>query len=390
MSYLNSIWSRLKGTEVAAISFSQEGEDWETYGMVMALEKGQIAIKSQGHFASHGQVEAWLDVVKDLPLVIGISSEEVLNRHVEAKDLAKDQLLKLIIPQARPEDFFTQKLEVAEGTFVAVIRKNKLNQILEIVPKGNQVVGLYLAPLPLTTLAKGLKMESVTLSSFQLTLQGNEVIQMDHVSAVDEPISLSPEESLEQDYALSYATALTYLIEAQIPSDFNRKLAIQEYVHKRFLSRFGAYVLGVIFLVFLINAFFFFQLSQENEQLVQENSSILSTQEQVLEMETFLESYQDLLGAGEQSIFTRFSDELGFSVPPTIQLKLLEVRPLYLDEKKAIEKAPSVWITGTSENAVAYADWIDRIKDLDWVDGIVENTYLQGNFQLKITIKANV
>lgn len=390
MSFLDSIWSRLRGHDVAAISFSQQGEEWETYGCVMTLEKGQIDLRSKDHFLSQSRVETWLTSVKELPLVIGITSDEILTRKIEAKDLPKEELLKMIIPQARPDEFFIQKLESVAGTFVSIIRKNRLNQILEIIPRENQVVAIYLAPLSLATLAKGLKQEVVALSGFQLALDGSEVVSMDHSEMAADPIQLSDNELLEQEYALSYASGLNYLAEVPIPSDFNTKLAMEEYTHKRFLSKFGTYAIGGIFLVFLVNIFFFFQLSQENEQLVQENSSLLSIQEQVQEMETYLESYQDLLGAGEQSIFTRFSDELGHSVPAVIQLNQLVVRPLYLEEKKSVEKDVSVWIEGVSENAVAYADWIDRVKELDWVGGIVENTYREGKFQLKIIIKTDV
>lgn len=390
MSFLEPILSKLRGHEVAAISFSQEGEDWETYGSVMALENDLINVQSQDHFASHSQVETWLASVKHLPLVIGIASDEILTRKVEAKDLPREELLKLVIPQARPEEFFIQKQEEPEGTFVSIIRKNKLNQILEIISKDNQVVEVYLTPLALMTLAKGMKHASVALSGFRLVIANMGVTQMDHVGNTTEPLQLSEEESLDQEYVLSYAAGLNYLVDVAIPSDFNAKLALEEYTHKRFLSKFGAYVLGGLFLIFLVNTFFFFQLSQENEQLVQENSSLLSTQEQVAELETYLETYQDLLNTSEQSVFTRFSDELGHSIPAAIQLNQLIVRPLYLDEKKAIEEDASVWIEGVSENAVAYADWIDKIKALDWVATISENTYRQGKFELKITIKTDV
>lgn len=390
MSFLDSILSKLSGTDVAAISFSQEGEDWETYGCVMGLEKEQISLRSKDHFVSHSRVEAWLTSVKELPLVIGINSDEVLTRKIEAKALPKEELLKLIIPQARPEEFFMQKVENEHGTFVSIIRKNRLNQILEVIPQVNQVVGIFLAPLPLMLLAKGLKNESSDLGGFRFRIEKDEVAQVDHVGKSAAAIALSEGETLEQEIALSYASGLNYLINAPVPSDFNGKLALEEYVHKRSLSKYGTYVLGAIFLIFLINIYFFFQLSQENEQLVQENSSLLATQEKVAKMETYLDSYQDLLDTSDQTIFTKFSDELGYSVPTAIQLNKLIIRPLYLDEKKAIEKDAAVWIEGTSENAVAYADWIDLIKDLEWVAGINENTYRQGKFQLKIIIKTDV
>ncbi|MDW3194711.1 MAG: hypothetical protein R8G66_20195 [Cytophagales bacterium] len=387
---MDPILSKLRGREVAAISFSQEGEDWETYGCVMDLDKDQINLRSQDHFVAQSRVETWLSSVKDLPLVIGIASDEILTRKVEAKTLPKEELLKLIIPQARPEEFFMQQVDNKHGTFVSIIRKKRLNQILKIIPDTNQVVNIFLAPLPLMLLAKGMKHEASELGGFMFRMEGDEVARVDHVGKQTTAVAISEEETLEQDILLSYAAGLNYLVDAPVPSDFNRKLALEEYAHKRFLSKFGTYVLGAIFLIFLINIFFFFQLSQENEQLVQENSSLLATQKQVEEMENYLASYQDLLDAGDQSVFTRFSDELGHSIPSSIQLNKLIVRPLYLDEKKAIEKEASIWIEGLSENAVAYADWIDRIKDLDWVDGINENTYRQGKFQLKITIKSDV
>ena len=390
MSLLDTILSRLRGNEVAAISFSQEEEGWATYGCVMATENAQINLKSQDHFVSGSRVEAWLSSINDLPLVIGIASDEILTRKVEGTGLPKEELLKMIIPQARSDEFFIQKLENSRGTFVSIIRKNRLNQILEIIPDPNLVVDIYLAPLSLTTLARGLKMDSVTLSGFQLLSEEGEIVQMDHVGPTTDPIVFSEEEALEQTYALSYAAGLNYLSDTSLLSDFNAKRARDEYAHKRFLSKFVPYVLGGIFLIFLINLFFYFQLRQENEQLVQENSSLLTTQKQVKDTEAYLESYQDLLGVGDPSIFTQYSDELGYSVPSTIQLNRLMIRPLYLDEKKAVAKDPSVWIEGVSENAVAYADWIDRIKDLDWVQSITENTYRQGKFQLKITIRKDV
>ncbi len=390
MSFLDSILSKLRGSEVAAISFSQEGEDWETYGAVIALENDQINVLSQDQFVSHSQVETWLTSVRHLPLVIGIASDEILTRKVEADNLPREELLKMVIPQARPEEFFIQTQEGSGGTFVSIIRKNKLNQILEIIPKDNQVVGIYPAPLAFTTLVKGLRQDTVTLNGFLFTTIGDDLSQIDHVDKTTESVQLSEDELLDQELVMSYAAGLNYLVDVTIHSDFNARLALEEYTHKRFLSRFGTYILGGIFLIFLVNIFFFFQLSKENEQLVQENSSLLSTQEQVKELESYLQTYEDLLNANEQSIFTRFSDELGHSVPAAIQLNQLVVRPLYLEEKKAIEKDASVLIEGVSENAVAYADWIEKIKGLEWVGSISENTYRQGKFQLKITIKTNV
>lgn len=387
MSFLGPILSWLKGKEVAALSFAQDGEDWATHGICMALENDQIKIRSDQHLVSHSQVEAWLASVRPLPLVIGISSDEILTRKVEVSDLPKAELLKIIIPQARPEEFFIQQMVGQSGTFAAIIRNNRLKQILEIIPDENQVVSLYLTPLAFTTLARGLKASPVRIGEYQLILDGSDVVQIDHQEAASEPLVLSEEESLEQPYALSYSAGLNYLTQSALPSDFDVKKASEEYIHKRFLSQFGTYILAAVFLIFLINIFLYFQFSQENEQLVGENSSLLATQKQVAEMESFLTAYEDLLNTGQESVFTRFSDELGYTVPEDIQLLRLEIRPLYLEEKKAVEQHPSVWIEGTSQNAVAYADWIDQIKGLDWVRGIEENSYRKGKFQLKITIK---
>lgn len=390
MSFLDPILAKLRGTDVAAISFSQEGEEWETHGCVMSLEKDQINLQSPDQFLSQSRVNAWLDSIKALPLVIAIASDEVLTRKVEAKHLPKEELLKLIIPQARPEEFFMQQLENTHGTFVSVIRKNRLNQILEIIPDANPVVGIYLAPLSLVTLAKGLKTQSIDLSGFRFNVERDEVLHINHLGKREGVIALSERESLDQNHVLSYSAGINYLLNTSIPSDFNVKMALEEYGHKRFLSKFGSYVLGTIFLIFLINIFFFFEWSKENEQLLQENSSLLALQGRVEEMEAYLETYKDLLGDGEQSIFTKFSDELGHSVPQAIQLERLIVRPLYLNEKKAIEKEATVWIEGISENAQVYANWIGQVKDLEWVDGIIDNTYRNGKFELRIIIKSDV
>ena len=173
-------------------------------------------------------------------------------------------------------------------------------------------------------------------------------------------------------------------------SDFNDLSATEEYLHKSFLARYTPYVLGGLFAIFLINTFFYLQFSTENDLLVQGNSSLLALQKEVALDEAFVNEYQELLEGNNQSLFTRLADEIGYSIPPTLQLLKLELRPLYLEEKKPVDETLSLQIEGQADNAVAYANWIEKLKEYDWVEGIVENTYKQGAFQLKVIVKSRV
>ena len=174
-----------------------------THGVVMKVDDQQaIQLTSTQAFSSHSEVEKWLESVNKLPLVVSISSDEILTRKVESEELSKEQLLKMVVPQAQQDEFFLQELPIANGTFVSIVRKHVLNQILEIVPKTNQVVGLYLSPLVLTTLAKGLNQHQSSLAGFKIAIEAGEVNSIGHAEDNPETIELSENEYIQTGVCL--------------------------------------------------------------------------------------------------------------------------------------------------------------------------------------------
>ena len=389
MSIQDTILSRIRGSSVASISFTKVEDEWLVNGLVLASKEKELSIQSTDQLSDPQEISSWLAKVKQWPLVVSVQSDEVLTRKVGEGEYSRDQLLKQIIPQARPEDFFLQQLPGLDGVFLSLIRRAALNNILEIIPADNQVAGIYLSPLVLTPLARALKKDQVQLAGFELGLNEGKVLNITHLEEAG-PVELAPGEYLEPTQALSYCAAFTFLSEVSVTGDFDDKAARHEYIHKRLLHKLTPYVLGVLFLIFLINTVVFMQLSQENEQLIQENSSLLSLQKELDQIEGYVLENQELLNGSRKLLLTRFSDELGHSVPPGIQLNEIEINPLYLDQKRVVEQQPAILIVGYSENALAYANWIEQLKNFTWVQGIAENTFKQGSFELKIVLSPDV
>ena len=396
MKLLDQIRHSLLGRQVVVVSFTQsEEEDWDIRGMTLTLSKAQdIVLEESRELASQGQLEDWLGTHEKKPLIVGIDSPEVLTRRMEQLvGDSKEALLKTIAPQAQPEDFFLQYTTEGDHYFVSIIRQESLQRILQLIPKDNLVTNIYLSPLAKMSLAKGINRMEVALGSDLLIKLDGFVHAIEHTQA--ERLIL-PDLELEVEEVVAYACGINYFSSLDMPSDFPALEAKEELTHKLFLNRYAGYVLGGFFLILLINTFFFFEFSKKNDQLKEQNTSLITAQRTIKEYSAYVKKHQSLITGGNQTIFTQLADELGASLPSALQFTKLEIRPLYLQEDKKVDNPVMIVLEGTAENAVAYTRWIEQLKKFSWLQAIDENQYRadansgQGVFRLSLTLKEDV
>ena len=114
-------------------------------------------------------------------------------------------------------------------------------------------------------------------------------------------------------------------------------------------------------------------------------------EEQLKIKEQFIQSS----GVARASRISYYTDQIGISIPETIQLNQLFINPL----EKRINKAEdinfnynSIKLTGTVSRSIELNNWIKLLKEYDWVNEIIIVSFIQdniktvGEFEIEVTI----
>ena len=390
------IKQRLLGSQVIALGLVENGDDqWQIHALVLDKQAdGEVTIAGKHHFLSFGQLAPWLEERWQLPIVLGLDSQEILTRKVDGEAMDKERLLQSIIPQAKPEEFFIQAIEEKHCSFVSVVRNHLLDQVRESLPPKLVIQQLSLSPIAKMILSKGLEDEHVSLGNMNIIKREGFIENFEMRDPSGDPIQFLSGEGLEKHEIGAYAAGIAYLSEFPMLTDFDQKKQEEELMHLVFFRKFAKYLVAAVFVLFLLNALLFLDFSKKNETLTERNFGIESMKSRIDQYVTDLEEYQDLLKA-DKNIHTQMADELGASVPRDISFSRLEMKPLLLQSKEKGGQQRMV-IEGTALTAMSYTRWIEKLERLSWVGDVIRNEFKvnprtqEGAFVLELNLREDV
>ncbi|MEM9328196.1 MAG: hypothetical protein AAGA85_21190 [Bacteroidota bacterium] len=398
MNWREIITNRLVGTKVAVLSCRQQqstGWYWVA-GLVVQDAEGNLQWTQERSTYDAQALADWLAEIGLLPLILVIDSEEIISRKVEGDASDRENLLKAVVPQAQASDFYVQHRVESQAVFVSIMRQTALQEILQLLPKDLLITEIYLAPLPLLILSKGLPEDRVHLDHYRITKTGSDVVAVERTAAAERLPEALTRANVDQTDLWGYAAGVSYLSRLAIPGDQDRAFQEDELLHKVFFLRFAKYVIAAVFLLFFVNIVFFFQLSDENEELQDRSASLQSVERRLSDYEAYVGQYSDLITQPRSAYVTRITDEIGASLPNSVRLLSLEVRPLYLNVTGEQDGELKLLLTGNTQNAIAYTAWIELLRQKSWVDDVGENRYRidpvtqNGVFTLEIKLKQYV
>jgi Tfp pilus assembly protein PilN len=330
-----------------------------------------------------------------LPVAINLSGKGILHKQVELMEDVNSGNFGKVLPNANIADFYVQHFVTGNLSFVSAIRKAEADRWIEQLQQaGFEPLMLSLGPFPVQQIMPQLNIYDtyIVFDGHRIARneQGNWTTYQPDVNAKSMfPVKVESE-TIDEKLIMAYTAAFQLilseqlsLINADVPQLQNN---LAEALSTRKLKAQGAVVLGVFFILLLINFILFSHLTASNahlaeqvSQTTQSNIDIQSIGEQIKQKESLLRE-MGWEGNISKSVLI---DQLASLLPEEVSLTEIDVDPV--DQANSRIQKTMVFfnrrisVTGTSEKIIPVNEWIARLKTRSWVKNIQIDNYTYNN-----------
>ena len=328
-------------------------------------------------------------------VALNLSGKGVLQKQIEKTDEITQHNFGSILPNAQIDDFYVQHFISGESSFVSVIRKSEADRwIGQLRTQGLVPVMLSLGPFPVVQVLPQLNIYDQDIIFNGYAIQRNEQgewLSFRYDASASSPFPLKVDsESLDEKLLIPYAAAFQVVLEgklepvkADVPSVDSAFINLT--ADKKLKAR-GALILGILFVLLLVNFMVFSWLNRDNARLTEQVSrsaqsteDIRHTDEQVRQKESLL----NLLGWEGTVNKSVLLDQVAAILPPEVSWTEAAVDPIDIAAGRAQKTIAffnrRIRITGSSEKIIPVNEWIARVKTKPWVKSIRLDSYTFNN-----------
>ncbi len=343
--------------------------------------------------------------LKNVPLNISIGGKGIIHKKVKTGEHTNQQeLINQVLPNATLKDFYLQQVNINNNeAWVSIIRKDVLDDLIVEIKK-YQLFGvqIYLGPFVLNNCLALIKTTSLITTTHELIINNNQIVQLDSLGSVASGEEYNIEGQIVNSHELlAFGSALSHFIPNQqlIPFNCNEVTMLhQEYLNKKKYLVIGLSLVVFFFVVAVTNMFVNIHYQSVNNDFQYE---INSNQKFVEELEllkselTIKEQFIQNSGVTKASKISFYADQIGMSVPPSIQLNQMFINPLTkrINKSEDIEfNYNKIKVVGTVNRSIELNNWIKILKKYAWAEEvniisfIQDNLQTPGEFELAITI----
>ena len=367
-------------------------DSWVCTVTLVQLEKGVAVVHDR--YEDVGSVQGLSDKIPaDVPVFLCINGKGALIKKISGYQPDQPVNLHEIIPNAKPADFYCQSGVAAAGGFVALLRKQLLDQIISAFSEAGLFIHeVYIGPLVLNKLLPLFQHDDlIHAGAYRLGVAGDQIeeISSNGNGAVGQTVFRIGEDQFKNNELIAYASALSPFLNHYhiIEQDDSPVAAVREdWEQKQLFKKLGVAALAFFFMILLINALLFMQANQKNQALtgeLQRSSAMLAELEglkkDVEERSAFIED----IGWLKPSGLAFFSDQLAQSVPGAIKLTEMVLHPLdqatLESQKKYYFQNDRISIQGKCKDPVLLNNWLRTLEGLAWVAKIEDQEYRFNN-----------
>lgn len=386
--------------------FDEEG--YRLHAVLLRRKGNQIEVLQR--FGEIEDIDALLKAVpKEIPMVFALNGKGIIHRFVAAKDSKEDSdLVKLVLPNARKQDFYVQHYALPVCAVVSLIRKDRLAELISHFDILKQrILALSLGPFAISPLLPLLVSEDddqYAVYRHQFQLQKNEPVAYQLMEGTDlnRVIKIGTEE-LHERFAVAFSLAFAIMSEIPAPILPVEELAgrLEEQQQQNQFKR-SAMLVGIGFLVLLLlNTFYFLHYNALVQQISTSDTQMM--EKEIIQLKSVLQGQEELVEVIQYARRTDgeplsyIADKIGESVPNAILLQELSFFPkdeaASRRERKPIYQAGQVQIKGTSTTIRALNDWVKVLGLMDYFQKVQLVSYQfdekeeRGVFLLKIGLR---
>jgi Tfp pilus assembly protein PilN len=324
-------------------------------------------------------------------VALNLSGKGILQKQLEKADEIDQQNFTQVLPNGTISDFYIQNFISGTQSFVSIIRNTEADKWIQALTELDfQPLMLSLGPFPVQQIVPQLNVYEGDLLFNGYTITRNEQkdwLKVSYDEAVRSPFALKIEsEGLNEALLIPYSAAFQLLmaerldlIHAPAAETDNAFLQLQE---ERKFKFYGFLVLGVFFVLLLVNFLLFSWLNSANGRLTEQVSRSAQSTSDVQQVEDEVKQKEDLLqtlGWEEGVNKSGLIDQLASLLPQEITWKEAAVDPVNLSssrqQKSIVFDTRRIRIIGNSEKIIPVNEWIARIKTKAWVKNVQLDSY---------------
>lgn len=357
------------------------------------------------------------EIDNKIPISLVITGKGVLIKTLEANiDEENDLLLKHILPNVDPNDFYMQLTQGGRGKrFVAIIRKKLLDTILvKIYNQGFSLMNVCLGPfsiislLPLLESPSNNKIVEIEINEMKLSFENGWMMDCktgtfrQNRQTDKQPVVMIANQSFPHKYILALASSFQML--KKIVNRISLQTTSTNYYKDEWKSKFifsrGIWASSISFIFILLINFLLLQKYTNKNELLNDHllrnkaelDRLDNLKNQVITKTAFLKENK-WLGISKTSYY---SDQVGKTIPKEITLTSLKVFP-FAESKNINERSMDfisnmISIEGNIKEKYNLYDWIEILKTLKWIDQVSIKEYSEekgvssGHFTMEIRL----
>lgn len=392
--------------EVAGLEIYSHADGTRSYQLILLRkEKNKLQITLRKNW------KGTLSTVKEfipssIPIVLSIAGKGILVKKLSDVPASDSEVLTRILPNAKPEEFYIQRLDYQKHSFIALLRREFLDSLLqELNALEYLITDVHCGALQVAALGTFLKRETTwILPPYQFEYLNGEL--KDYQSSVlneltEGTVNIEGEQLLECEVSAFLAALNTFTGSGITGLKANVIETGKKEVKARHQFKIALWSVLIFFLTALmINFILFTSWSERNNELKQQtsvNASILKELEELEKESNEKKNFLTTTGWLSGSKQSFFADRIAASLPSAINLSELSLNPLdeklSRTEKKKVFLYNLILIKGNCARATALNDWLESLKLIPEVQSVKLISYnysdqdRKGKFELEISIK---
>jgi Tfp pilus assembly protein PilN len=367
--------------KVYAIDVEINGDGaYHCHVVELTRQKGSI------HFtACEATGEPFDNISKKDPVCLILNGKGIIHRKIAVEaSLTDTDIIKQIIPNVNPEDFYIQKQEIAQQKekrtqIISLARKSFIDKVISDLSRSfDFIVNVSINPFALDDILLVIPDENVLhYKNIRIHLQENKVEDFT-VQAENETQTLKiGDQSVDTILLPALGIGFSFLINPatnHTPIKTIRERN-KEYLYKQKTQLIGKISLLSIFFVLIINFFifdhFYKKIQQEQPQVVKQEEMINKVK-QLNETLSAKSKFLQQSGLLTPNKISFYADRIASTLPDDITLTDWQFNPPTDPNKKETFtfKNSIIVISGISSQSSGFNDWIKELKNNEGIESV--------------------
>jgi len=366
--------------------------------LILRKKKGELLIENTFECEKISKLTHQLQKGQHLFLII--NNEQVLFKVLKGVSDTTQKAIAIAFPNLIVEDFYYEICATSDTTFIAICRKEYIDNILkEYNVLGLNVIHFSLGNLIGSQLSSYTDNNVVNSSNARLSFLENSLSNIEKLENNSLTNCTINGLELTNKQVLPFAGIIAYYTHHETTASnfkyLNTDLS-ENFKHKRIFDVGLKFGLSLVFVLLLMSFLFFSHYATEINGLNNEvelnkayKNSFVKLADEVEKKERLVTNFS--LTSSKSSWYL---DQIGEALPHSIMLSEIQFQPLekgVKKEKQIVIQEDTIIIKGKSNNSSDFSNWINALEQQSWIKKVMIIAYGTGKktatiFELKIQL----